>query len=309
MTARLELSWYPDRRTTESFVIGDIRDVIYSRADRSRSLPAGVTHGLGLLSAGSPEGAGEAILLQGLAGLTPPTSKAGVRITASRDASSWKTPFFLAWNGRPAAQGKIFGTPSMSLLQIYEQVFEELRRADRESPFVFLEVWGLFALEELHDRALQAPVDRGDVLITTAERAQLYFRFGAVRDDLRERSLSQDLLLPFAVTGVGFEKGAGWAAEERFATAAFYDPPVFGKQEESPHSSVRTHSHAFGWRDRPELVTQLLCALEEPGAENPALPEGSPDYLVHLDEWTCTRGALVRVFLPDANRMSFLNPD
>lgn len=322
MTARLELAWRPESGGAEFFALGDVRDVIYSRAERSMTLPVGATHGFGLLSATGPAGAGEGMLLRGLPALTEPTSKAGVLITSSVNTSSWKTPFFLAWSGMPSAVGRILGSPSVSVRRIYESVFEWLERAcdGGAPPLVFLEIWGLFAMEEIHDRALQLPVHQGGVLITAVDQSPSYFRFGAIREDLREHFPTPDRLLPLAVLGVGFRPAGTWRDEERFAKAVFYEPPTAGREQEVTASSpLRTHSHAFGWRDQPALVEQLLRILDSADFETPRqrmeedllpdLLQRSPDYLVHLDDWSCAKGGLVRVFLPDSpDGLRFLEP-
>ena len=114
MTIKLELAWSREESGGRFFVIGDVRDVIHSRAQKMFPLPRGISHGLGLLSTTDASGAGEGILLRGTHALTPPSSAAGSTLDPVPGDASLTTPFFLGWSAETLAPDLGFGTRSFA---------------------------------------------------------------------------------------------------------------------------------------------------------------------------------------------------
>lgn len=311
MLPELTLAWQDDAPPLETCVIGDVQDVLQSRADRLGALPAVVTHGLGALSASDPAGVGEGIVLRGWTGVTPPTAQAGSAFSYHPTTERVSTPFFMGWAGAPIAHGRIASAGAVTLRQVYEAAFEQLwaRPVMAATPVIFLELIGLFPVTEIYDRALKAPVHKDHVLITDAAHATHYFTFKIIQRDLHERNASPDQLLPLAVVGAGFNPQNSTPELLRFERAAFYAPPQeAGIVQQERASGLKTHSHAMGWRAAPALHAQLTHVARQSDWHAPlheldsvVLPEllqSPPDYVVHLDEWSQMLGGVIRVFVP-----------
>lgn len=304
----------------EAYVIGDVRPVIHSRADRLNPLPQAVTHGLGALSTDGPSSVGEGIVVRGWAGSTPPTARAGVKFSYQPTLERISTPFFAGWAGSPLTTGRFVGGAGATVRQLYEAVFAEVSSYPglADSSVLFLEIAGLFPAAGIYDRALKAPVHTGDVLITDAEYAQRYFTFKIIQQDLLARDYPIDHLVPLLVVGMGFKPGMEAPDLQRFEQAAFYEPPKSTQGVGTPQTpGVKTHSHALGWRDQAVLSEHLAQAYQRSNwqaafraVDEQVLPDvlaSPPDYVVHLDEWSQMLGGVVRVFaLAAPETMTFI---
>lgn len=288
-----------------SLVLGDVRDVLYSRAERVRALPASVTHGFGLLACDGPADAGEGIAIRGLAASTPPGEAAGRLVRTSRQPTGFATPFFLGWRGEPSAAGRFQAASGLSLRSLFAETFQRLRRGKESPSLVFLEMLALVRGSRIQDRALCAPVHTGHVLITDERYADRYFRFRPIGSDLAKGS---DPLLALAVCGAAFHPTGVWDDEDEIATSIFYKPPH--RRSGSPGSAafpLRTHSHALAWQAPGEAAGDLQEALDRLGSDGiePDLDRlldrflaVPPSHLVHLDDWSAPLGGLFRVYGP-----------
>lgn len=301
-------------RRSELFFIGDVRDVIHSRAARVRPLPE-LRHGLGACGTQDPATAGESIVVRGCCAATLPNEDAGIKIEYRASSQGFHTPFFLGWNGEPSLVTDFISDTGVTLNQIYQSIFTHLRRLGPPWNFeyVFIELIGLFKPHEISDRALQRPVDRGDVLTTTPEHAGSFFKSRIIYNDLVRRGESLEDLFPLCVVGVGHFRGASAAGNKALSERIFYRPPQIPtaapahQARDIESDEVRTHNHALGWRGETSFAGRLLETLlsqsrseAETEACEPDLEEllsRRPDYLIHLDDWSVVTAAAVKIYL------------
>lgn len=317
MTKSIDVAWRERPPEATVYVAGDIRRVIYSRADVLYEVPR-VTNGLGALSARGPESAGEGIVFRGQTVLTPPDSNAGTRLSLVETGGGISTPFFIGWTGEAAGTGRFHRPEGISLYEIYESLLDQVNSvfAPRAHPLVFTEIIGLLRPRDIHDRALMKPVNAGDVLTTSPEHAPAYFKTKVISGDLNARGLSTDEPIPLCLVGAGYDPRLAADSFRDSGSLIFYTPPALAGAP-SPHepARIKTHSHALGWRRRPELNALILSAAEndDSGAAAPGpgataglpLPAGPPDYVVHLDDWSVFRAGVVRVFITPPDTISF----
>ena len=92
----LNIEWQAETEPLQVLTMGNVQDVIYSRANQVQPLPENLLYGLGALSTSGPEGAGEGILIRGHAGMTAPTIDAGLRPVYRKSTKLITSPFFLS---------------------------------------------------------------------------------------------------------------------------------------------------------------------------------------------------------------------
>lgn len=287
------------------FAVGDVRPVINSVATRLWSIPT-VTHGLGALTKSGPDMAGEGMILHHLVGMTPPLPDIGIEIGERATVS---TPFFVGWQGSATAQGWFKAGEGVMLSSIYETAFQEARSRFGDTYIVLVEIVGLLPIKQIQDRALKKPVHRGNVLITSAEYQDDYFRAEIIRQDLIRRQLVETELFPLAIVGIGYLPGGMHPSLERLDQAVFYKPPTLGK-EIATQRLIKTHSHAMGWRDGSALSRILGENPDDPNSSGLRLEQwlnhaSMPDYVVHLDEWSHLQQGHVRLFIAQPDDIHF----
>jgi hypothetical protein len=301
-------------RRAEVCLLGDVRSVIYSRASHVAAVPS-VTHGIGVLTPQAPADAGEGIVFRGHAARTPPTDEAGVEIDYRLTCGGMCSSFFVGWEGEPFLWAKFSSAEGVTLNRLFETLLERVRRdlPPAQHKLILVEVLALFAPYDIHDRALRKPVNEGDVDTADRQHAPQYFKAHVILNDLKRRGAPPEKSIPLCITGIGAGPGSVSDAEfKQLCRLIFYDAPgaAAGSKREG---QARTHSHAFGWRDEPALVGGLSAALaggsgtgEVAAVENEILPEAlcrAPDYVVHVDDWSMLRAALVKVFVTDLSRI------
>lgn len=288
MTINLDLEWKTDLPDIRVLVVGDVRDVIHSRAGRVAKLPR-VTHGFGALSPGGPEMSGEGMIWRGRAGATPPFE---MPAAVTGIPGMFSATFFLGWTGEPAAQGSFRAQGRNTLQDLYERLFAEIPAGypAEGSSLLLLDILGTTRAEHIHDRAVKKPVHRGDTLITT--RPGEYFNFHIVQEDLNRLGTPLDSTLSVAVVGAGYRPGGDSPSLKQFEQRVFYEPP---RPEGAPAiltgqegGKIKTHSHIMAWR---------------PGRSQ----TWPPDAILHLDEWSEVAGGSLRVFAASPEMIEFVS--
>jgi hypothetical protein len=208
----------------------------------------------------------------------------------------------------------------ITLNQLYQSIFSYLAESGFPPNFeyVFLELVGLFKPDDISDRALQKPVNQGNVLTTSAEHARTFFKPKIIYNDLVERGASLGELFPLCVVGAGHLRDVSEPSGKSLSERIFYRPPQVNAST-SPSTTtdgdsarVLSHNHALGWRGESSFVGRLLSSLQSrshEGGEAPARDEGlleelltrRPDYLVHLDDWSVVTAATVNIYLTPAD--------
>lgn len=302
-------------RRSNLFFIGDVRDVIHSRAARVRPLPE-LLYGLGACGTDDPATAGESIVVRGRYASTLPDSDAGIKIEYRTSSRGFHTPFFLGWNGEPSLATDFISDGGITLNQLYLSIFSHLRGLGPSWNFeyVFLELVGLFRPHEISDRALQRPVNQGDVLTTGPEHAERFFKSRIIYNDLDRRGESLEDLFPLCVVGIGHCRRASAVGDKSLSERIFYRPPQIPESAPAREahgagsSEVRSHNHALGWRGESSVAERLLEVIRsedrpEPEARARALDleerllSRRPDYLIHLDDWSVVTAAAVKIYL------------
>jgi hypothetical protein len=313
----IEMSWRERPAASAAYVTGDIRRVIYSRADVLYEVPP-VTNGLGALSVRGPQDAGEGIVFRGQTVLTSPNSDAGTRLSLLETRKGIAAPFFIGWTGEASGVGKFHSPEGISLYEIYESLLGQVNSvfAEHANPLVFAEIVGLLRPRDIHDRALMKPVNTGDVLTTSPEYAPEYYKTKIISDDLDKHGLSADELIPLCLVGAGYDPQLAAESFRDSGSLIFYTPPTLaGSPSPQEPGAIKTHSHALGWRRQPELNALLLSATvkEVAGPTTPEsdewealpVPATTPDYIVHLDDWSVFTAGVVRVFVTPPDKISF----
>jgi hypothetical protein len=304
----------------EVFLIGDVRDVLYSRAERVVALPS-LLHGLGVCGTDNPMTVGEGIVVRGRAAKTSPDSDAGLKVDYLTSSEGLYSPFLVGWRAKSSFTTQFISESGLSLNQLYQSVFLELQECNPLLPqeYVFLEIFGLFQPEDIFDRALQLPVSQGHVLTTSAEHAVNFFKPRIIYNDLINRSASVERLMPLCVVGMGHLRDGPPQSVAGLNERVFYAPPLTAQfassADRTKHVSfqVVSHNHALGWQSQQWFNENLLSSVREGsqlGSEAfqgertfaDELLEWHPDYLVHLDDWTIMKAATVRIYLAQANR-------
>lgn len=320
MITLTEDQFYENVRRTETFFIGDVRDVIHSRAERVRALPS-LSHGLGACGTDDPATAGESIVVRGRAAKTLPDADAGIKLQYGAGAEEFYTPFFLGWNGRPSLVARFASDAGVTLNQLYQSVFSRLAEDGRLPDFgyAFLELVGLFRPDDISDRALRRPVNRGDVLTTSAEHAPSFFKSRIIYQDLVGRRSSLDELFPLCVVGAGHFRDGTDAGTDALSERIFYRPPrvdaARAPEETADREPARvlSHNHALGWLGQGSFAEQLLSSTQaRSGPESAAyddyllesLLKRQPDYLVHLDDWSMMRAGAANIYLAPRHRFN-----
>jgi hypothetical protein len=311
------MSWREKPAESKVYVTGDIRQVIYSRADVLFEVPP-TTHGLGALSAHGVKDAGEGIAFRGRTVLTPPNSDAGTRLTLFETLEGIAAPFFIGWTGEAAGVGRFHSEEGISLYEIYESLFEQAGGvyAGSATPLVFTEIVGLLRPRDIHDRALMRSVDTGNVLTTSPEYASEYYKTRIILGDLLERGLSTEEPVAVCLVGAGYDPQLAAGPFRDSCSLIFYTPPALaGAPSAQEPARIKTHSHALGWRGQPALRELLLSDAPRDASElatpefderlASSLPATTPDYIVHLDDWSVFMAGVVRVFITPADKISF----
>ena len=296
MAIELNLEWTASPPDVKLIVVGDVRPVINSHAGRMTGMPK-VTHGFGALSLHGPDEAGEGMVWRGRTGATPPRENAEAATGAS---DQFSTPFFLGWDGEPAAQGS-FSAEGSTLREMYERLFEEIpaRYPPDSTSIILVEITGVAGASHLHDRALKKPVHEGNTLITALPWE--YFSFRIIQEDLKRRGRPAGQLLTLAIVGAGYRPREQSPTLQMFAETVFYEPPRVGNVaviEGLSGSSnniegagkIKTHNHVMGWLE--EKILRVLL-------------EAKPDYILHLDEWSQIARGSLRVFVPSLASIEF----
>lgn len=283
-------------QNAEVLLIGDVRDVLYSRAETVVALP-NLFHGVGVCGEDDPITTGEGIVVRGRAAKTSPDPDAGVKVDYLTSSKGLYSPFLIGWNAEPSFTTQFSCESGISLTQVYQAIFQDIRerKLRQDHKYVFVEMLASFKPEDIFDRALQCPVDRGHVLTTSTEHFARFFKTRIIYHDLINRSASLDTLVPLCVVGMAYLCDKPVKVVARLNERVFYPPPLSAKpalpDAPSDHAGNRilSHSHALGWRSE-QLPENRHCGLDE-------LLEYHPDYLVHLDDWSVMRSATVKIYL------------
>lgn len=290
-------------QNAEVFLIGDVRDVLYSRAERVVALP-NLVHGLGVCGEDDPVTTGEGIVVRGRAAKTAPDRDAGIKIDYLTSSKELFSPFLVGWNGEPSFTTQFTHESGISLTQVYQKIFMSLREQNlrQDHRYVFVEMLGSFKPEDIFDRALQHPVNQGNVLTTSTEHFPKFFKTRIIHNDLINRNAAVDSLVPLCVVGMAYLCDGPIAVADGLNERVFYPPPLSAKPaspdvpSEYTGLQILSHSHALGWRSE-QLPTSRLSSLDK-------LLQHHPDYLVHLDDWSVMRSASVKIFLATENQFN-----
>lgn len=288
----------------EVFLIGDVRDVVYSRAERVVALP-NLAHGLGVCGEDDPITVGEGIVVRGRRAKTSPDADAGSKIDYLPSSKDLYSPFLVGWNAKPSFTTQFVSASGISLNQVYQAIFLDLRERKllQDHRYVFVEMFGSFKPEDIFDRALQRPINRGHVLTTSTEHFEKFFKTKIIYNDLINRGTSLDSLIPLCVVGMAYLGDISVEAVAGLNERIFYAPPVSAKPpsadalDDHVGPQVLSHSHALGWRSEQSFKNRDSSLLDE-------LLEGYPDYLVHLEDWSIVRSATVNIYLAEKNRFN-----
>lgn len=303
MTARanINFNWEDILQPVSPVIVGDVRDVLHSRVQQTRPLPA-ITHGLGALTHLSPTYTGEGLCIGNHPYLTPAIDTAGEYVISQQEwLTPFATPFFVGWSGRPSATGSLHSNEVLKLSDFYQQLSYQCQRehVGTENMLLLLEAVALCPVRAIDDRVLCNPVTHDKVLITGEAVASHYFRFRVIEQNLMHRFSTPPRLLPLVMVGVCVLEREPLSDKQRQLLAkAFYTPPFV-----SPSTKVfLTHTHALAWQPHPATVNILQRELEQPAAATHAqflsyLLQSRPDYLVHVDETTQLSGATFNLYL------------
>lgn len=295
-------------RRTMPILVGDVRDVIYSRAGRVSVMPH-VSHGFGACGSEEPATVGESVVVRGCAAATPPDDSAGLKINYNPSTREFYTPFFCGWNGQPSLSTRFCLDPGITLNELYQSIFSHLStlRLLPNPDYVFLELMGLFRPNEISDRALKRPVNQGNVLTTAAEHADRFFQTRIIFNDLASHRAMPDELVPLCIVGAGHCGDNSNLKDDSISARIFYLPPYTPTTAYDP-GQIRTHNHGLGWRSESQYVQRLLAFTQmegRPGSGSIAgeqeladqLLKHQPDYLVHLDDWSTVRAGIVKIYI------------
>ena len=316
----LNIEWQAETEPLQVLTMGNVQDVIYSRANQVQPLPENLLYGLGALSTSGPEGAGEGILIRGHAGMTAPTIDAGLRPVYRKSTKLITSPFFLGWRGQPLATVNFLEQSGVTLHDLYRTIF--MLPAFASQSIILVELIALLPLHHIHDRALQRPAHIGNVDITAPDYANDYFRFHIIQQDMRKRGYEGTFLLPLAIVGIGFRHlVTPTSIMQQLGQAVFYNPPDTNRPVDANKAhitaNIRTHSHAIGWLECHDLRTHLLGINGRSEQEHlvsvidqrifPALLVQPPDYVVHLDDWSLLVGGLAHIFALSSEHQLSIN--
>lgn len=303
---KLSLNWHINNLALDIYIIGDVRSVLNSSADKLIKLND-VRYGLGALSIDCPATTGEGIVFRGYSAITPPTEKAGLLFTYQSTLNNLLTPFFVGWSGIPIATGNIL--QEQTLQEVYENVFTSLFNTFPELlPFVCLEIIGLASANQIYDRALKTRIDKGNTLITSKDNSEKYFSFQIIQNDMARNGCSSEQLVYLNITGVGFATNLKTEPLQKIQECIFYEPPkpLETSQVSKEVKPIKSHSHALGWKINPFPQNNFGKFDENSfwGREWQYVDEillsrtlnSRPDYIVHLDAWTQIKVGFVRVF-------------
>lgn len=297
-------------------VVGDVRQVLYSRAADQHPLPSDLSHGLGVLTPGAAHDAGEGILVRGKAHSTPPGKGAGI-VLRSLPQRPLMSSFFLGWKGIPKLSGGFSGASGLTMRSFFEGLHEIVAAAHPESDApaaLFVEALLLAPLSGIRDRALRHPVHQGGRLITSEEFRDRYFLFKPIQQDHDSYGACGGDLLVLGLAGVAVSVEPRWQGKQRLETFAFYQPPRQGA-DPGREPIVRVHSHALGWNGDPVLVSDFRTSLDGSSSGVQAageilwseFQERTPDYLVHLDDDSTLSAGFFQVFtLEREDRITYL---
>lgn len=296
MKLRPESDLTENIQNAEVFLIGDVRDVLYSRAERVVALP-NLVHGVGVCGDEDPITTGEGIVVRGRAAKTAPDADAGIKVDYLTSSKSLYSPFLVGWNAEPSFNTQFIAESGISLTQVYQAIFQDIRERKflQDHKYIFVEMLASFKPEDIFDRALQCPVNEDHVLTTSTEHFAKFFKARIIYNDLINRSASLDSLVPLCVVGIAYLCDSPDQVAAGINERVFYAPPMSAKPGSPDVSSdhagyeVLSHSHALGWRSE-QLPKSSLSRLDE-------LLEHHPDYLVHLDDWSIMRSATVKIYL------------
>jgi hypothetical protein len=306
MKIRTESDLRENLRNAEVFLIGDVRDVVYSRAERVVALPK-LVHGLGVCGENDPSTLGEGIVVRGRAAKTPPDSDAGLKVDYVASSEGLYSSFLVGWNAEPSFTTQFVSESGISLNQFYQAIFMDLREREllRDHDYVFAEMFGLFKPEDIFDRALQCPINRGHVLTTSPEHSAKFFKTKVIYSDLVQRNASLDRLIPLCVVGMAYLCENSVQTADGLNERVFYAPPLSANPPSSDaldeHSGPRvlSHNHALGWRRERFHENHTDESLHED-----ELLDSHPDYLIHLDDWSTVRSATVKIYLAEKDRFT-----
>lgn len=318
---KIQIEWNLDKinKETEIFFVGNVQDVIFSRAKNTIRLPR-LFNGFGACGTNNPATVGEGIIFRGCTAGTPANPLAGINIDYHIQLDEIYTPFFVGWNGSPSFIINFISETGITLNQLYQDIFSKIQRLESSENFeyVFLEIIGLFNPTDIFDRALQKRVDNGNVLTTLPENAGKFFKSRIIYSDLVSRNVSTAKLFPLFISGAGYFCKDSVELQPLRETVFYMPPQQMEKTEinasDSDIEKVLTHNHALGWRGGESTAENLLssiCAGVQ-SADNAQTVEDSvnellkyePDYLVHLDDWSILKAATVKVFLADSNHFN-----
>lgn len=296
MAIEMNLEWTTFPPDVKLIVAGDVRPVINSHASRMTRIPM-ATHGFGALSIHGPDEAGEGMVWRGITGATTPWENTEV-VLGPQDQFS--TPFFVGWDGVPAAQGS-FSAAGSTLRELYERLFEAIpaQYPPDSTSIILLEITGVAKAGHIHDRALKKPVHEGNTLITA--RPSEYFSFRIIQEDLNRRGRPPEQSVHLAIVGAGYKPGENSPSLQAFAETVFYEPPRIGDVSVAEGFSgsprindeerkIKTHSHMMGWREAGIFQKPI---------------ETKPDYILHLDEWSQIASGKLRAFMPSLESIEF----
>ena len=312
MNTIYRLEWKPEIQPLLVFGVGDVRPVLNSRVASLLPLPD-IRYGLGVLTSSGADKVGEGIVFRHRVGITPPTPNAGIELEYHTSGKNITTPFCLGWKGESTAQGWFNADGRTTLHNIYQTLFQEVRSRFDEIYVVLIEIVGLLPIEHIYDRALKKPVNQGNVLITSPEHRNEYFRAETIRQELNNEEASGSILFPLAIVGIGYFPGSDHPSLKRLEMSVFYAPPIFGKETHQVDSPIKTHNHAIGWKD-----TALLRLLSDTSKHEKAITSTDldlqieqtaslkPDYIVHIDEWSQVHSGYLQVFVATSDTISFL---
>jgi hypothetical protein len=313
MEIRLEPNLDKNVKETEVFFIGDVRDVIFSRAKNTVRLPH-LFNGFGACGMKNPATTGEGIIFRGCVAGTPPAQHAGVSINYRIQPEETYTPFFVGWNGSHSFVVNFISETGITLNELYRNIFLKLGelKPAQNFEYIFLEIIGFLSPKDIFDRALQKRVDKANVLTTLTENAGQFFKTRIIYDDLSRRNISTEKLFLLCITGAGYLSKDSVSKPLPVGETVFYVPP---QKMEKPSTNdadtnrenVLTHNHTIGWRGENPVTESLLSSIHAgiQSAHGSETVENSvnkllkykPDYLVHLDDWSVLKAAAVKVFL------------
>jgi len=311
MNTTYRLEWKSEIQPLQVFGVGDVIPVLNSRVSSLFPLPV-MRYGLGVLTSSGVDMVGEGIVFRHRIGITPPTPNAGIELEYHTSGQNIATPFCLGWKGESTAHGWFKTDGRTTLLAIYETLFQEVRSRFEGINVVLIELVGLLPIDQIYDRALKKPVNQGNVLITSPEHRNEYFRAEMIRQDLNTQKASGTKLFPLAIVGIGYLPGSVHPSLKRLETAVFYAPPTLSKVPHQMNSPIKTHSHAIGWKDNGLFQLLLNTSKQEKGISRTDFDllidqtaSLQPDYIVHLDEWSQLYSGYLQVFIATSDAISF----